>query len=719
MNSSRRKFVSELGLAGLAAPLVVGAEARSAPSDGVPDGPVTIKHPLDGEWHFRLDPKNEGEAQGWRLPSASREGWSTVTVPHTWQISEESAGYLGVAWYRRSFDVPEAWSGKAIRLEFEAVYHSATVWVNGQPVGNHLRKGYTSFTVDITAAVVSGRTNLVTVKVDNSFDQNMLPRGNSYDWTPDGGVIRPVSLLVTPKTFVERVSVEAQPVGANLVVAPGRPQGLPLQATLSIRAVLRNSGATVNQVEIGYEVVEEETGRTALRVEQAASATLQAGASEEVSLPKGVLPAPRLWHFDHPHLYRLTVTIAAGGAPLHSCSTTFGVRKIEVKDGGFYFNGERVWLMGVERMAGSNPLYGMAEPESWIVHDHDDLKELNCVFTRVHWQQDVRMLDYCDGHGILLQEEVPTWGSATFSDMGDQPSPEIMQNGLEQLREMIERDRNHPCIFSWGLCNEVNGQNPAAYQFAKRMYDEAKKLDPNRLRSYASNSLEKTPEKDVAGLMDFIEWNEYYETWYKGGVPEVKRNLEDIHRAFPDKPIVISEYGYCACTADRPENDLVRIRILQEHDDSYRQYPYVGGAIFFCYNDYRTHMGDKGIGVLKQRVHGVVDLYGARKTSFEALRQQASPIVALRVEREGNALNSNVETRRTLPCYALDGYTLRWVVYDRSGLPMEQHDTTLPRLEPGKSAWSKLDFRHQNPSSILVEVIRPTGFSAISTIWKA
>ena len=87
--------------------------------------------------------------------------------------------------------------------------------------------------------------------------------------------------------------------------------------------------------------------------------------------------------------------------------------------------------------------------------------------------------------------------------MGDQPSPEIMENGLEQLREMIQRDRNHPCIFSWGLCNEINGQNPAAYQFAKRMYEEAKKLDPNRLRSYASNSLDETPEKDVAGLMDF------------------------------------------------------------------------------------------------------------------------------------------------------------------------------------------------------------------------
>jgi len=714
MNSSRRQFVKEVGLAGLTAPLL----ASQAPADtreGAAYCPMTLKHSLDGEWQFRLDPRNEGESQGWHSLSAVAEGWSTVIVPHTWQVSEESANYLGVAWYRRNFDVPEAWAGKAIRLEFEAVFHSAEVWVNGKPVGSHLRKGYTSFVLDITAAAIPGRANLVAVKVNNSFDRNMLPRGNSYDWTPDGGIIRPVSLLANPKTFIERVDVEGQPVVAEY----GRPQGPLLQARVNVSARLRNSGTGERQVDVGYVVIEEETGRTALRVEPAASATLQAGAAADITLRSGVLNDPRLWHFDHPHLYRLIVTIAAWGEPLHAFETTFGVRKIEVKDGGFHLNGERIWLMGVERMAGSNPLYGMAEPESWIVHDHNDLKELNCVFTRVHWQQDARVLDYCDRRGILLQEEVPTWGSATFSGMGDQPSPEIMQNGLEQLREMIQRDRNHPCIFSWGLCNEVNGQNPAAYQFAKRMYEEAKELDPDRLRSYASNSLEETPEKDVAGLMDFVEWNEYYETWYKGGVPEVKRNLEDIHEAFPDKPIVISEYGYCACTVDRPENDLARTRILREHDEAYRLFPFVGGAIFFCYNDYRTHMGDKGIGVLKQRVHGVVDLCGARKTSFETLRQQASPIQALRVEREGNALNSAVETRRTLPCYALDGYTLRWVVYDRSGLPMEQHEIILPRLEPGKTAWSKLNFRYENPASIRVDVIRPTGFYAISAIWKA
>jgi len=706
MIHSRRTFVTAAGLAGLAAPLLA-AQAKPGPRAGVPSCPVTIKHPLDGEWEFRLDPKNEGEAQGWYRPNSSPDSWSTVTVPHTWQILEDSAGYQGTAWYARRFEVPESWAGQMIRLEFAAVFHSAVVWVNGQPVGSHLRKGYTTFTLDITPAVIAGRLNLVTVKVDNAFDPHMLPRGDSYDWTPDGGIIRPVSLLASPKTFIERVDVDAQPD-----LAAGN-------ASLAIRTVVKNAVTAARKVELGYEVIEEDTGRLALRAEGVSMASLGPETRNEVALPLRVFPNPRLWHFDHPHLYRLIVMIASGGEPLHAFETTFGLRKIEVRDGGFYLNGERVWLMGVERMAGSNPLYGMAEPESWIVHDHDDLKELNCVFTRVHWQQDGRVLDYCDRHGILLQEEVPTWGSATFSDMGEQPSSEIMQNGLEQLREMIQRDRNHPCIFSWGLCNEINGQNPAAYQFAKRMYAEAKKLDPNRLRSYASNSLEQTPQKDVAGLMDFIEWNEYYETWYKGGVTEVKRNLEEIHRAFPDKPIVISEYGYCACTADRPENDSVRMRILQEHDDSYRQFSYVGGAIFFCYNDYRTHMGDKGIGVLKQRVHGVVDLYGARKRSFEALRQQASPIEALRVEREGNALSSTLETRRTLPCYALEGFTLRWVVYDQYGLPMEQHETTLPRLEPGKPARWKLNFRQENPGSIRVDVIRPTGFSVISVTWKA
>ena len=365
-----------MGIAGLTAPLLVPPPAKSAPREAARDCPLTIVRPLAGEWQFRLDPKSVGKSQGWHLPSASSDGWSTVTVPHTWQVSEDSAGYLGVAWYRCTFELPESWSGKVIRLECEAVFHSAVVWLNGEQVGSHLRKGYTSFAFDISAAALPGQANTITVKVDNSFDQNMLPRGNSYDWTPDGGIIRPVSLLISPKTFIERVDVDAQP---DLTTS---------HASLAIRVTLGNSGSTEKQIQIAYEILEEDTDRVVLRMPRAATASLKPEVSEEVSLPPGVLPNPRLWHFDHPHLYRLAVTIEADGESLHSCSTTFGVRKIEVRDGGFYFNGERVWIMGVERMAGSNPEYGMAEPSAWILHDHNDLKELNCVFTRVHWQQD-------------------------------------------------------------------------------------------------------------------------------------------------------------------------------------------------------------------------------------------------------------------------------------------------------------------------------------------
>ena len=543
--------------------------------------------------------------------------------------------------------------------------------------------------------------NVLTVRVDNAFHERMLPRGRSSDWTPDGGIYRPVSLLVTPKGFLERVDVDAIPdLAAN-------------RAGLEIAVVVRNGGASAWQGRVRYHVVEEQTGRPVLEFREGAAASAAAGEAQTVLLRASV-QAPKLWHFDHPHLYRLTAE-----AEGHTLSATFGIRRIEARAGGFYLNGERVRLMGVERMAGSNPEFGMAEPAGWLEHDHNDLKELNCVFTRVHWPQDQRVLDYCDRHGILIQTEVPTWGGATFAGMQREPAAELMANGLEQLREMIQRDRNHPCIFSWGLCNEINGQNPPAQSFALRMAEEARRLDPHRLISYASNSLQKTPERDVAGQMGFIEWNEYYETWMKGTRADMRRNLEEIHRAFPGKPIVISEYGYCACTSDRQEGDARRIAILEEHDAIFREAEYVAGLIFFCYNDYRTHIGDKGRGVMRQRVHGVVDVYGARKPSFAVLRRESSPVEALEVQGPPGDFRVAVKTRRSVPAYVLEGYTLRGVLYGEGNIPLERVEARLPRLTPGETATVSMAFQGKHPLRVEFDVLRPTGFSAWTEVWKA
>jgi len=698
---SRRQFLT--ASAGAIAATLATSEVREPDTEA--EAISSNLASLCGEWLFRTDSTDSGTSQHWYDADVPSTGWRQVNVPHTWQIEAPVAEYYGTAWYRRTFDVPGDWRTLAVRVEFEAVFHTATVWINGQMAGEHRGKGYTAFTFEVTHLLHWGETNAIAVRVDNAFNEHMLPRGRSSDWAHDGGIFRPVQLLITPKVFVERVDVETTP---NLSSG---------DATIAITSYVRNTSRKDWSGRTSYRIVDETSGLTVLTVSSGPELSIKPGTTE-TQARQIVLTKAKLWHFDHPNLYRLEFSIA-GARESHCFPTIFGIRKLEAKDGAFHLNGERVRLMGVERMAGSNPEFGMAEPADWIRHDHADMKHLNCVFTRVHWPQDKRVLDYCDRHGILMQSEVPAWGSTTFQGMGPQPGAEILENAVDQLREMIARDRNHPCLVVWGLCNEIGGQDPPAYQFAKRMLQEAKKLDPGRLCSYASNSLDNTPERDVAGLMDFIEANEYFGTWAPGSAADAARYLDEIHTAFPAKPIVISEYGYCACTPDRPEGDEHRMEILRTHDLAIRSREYTAGAIFFCYNDYRTHVGDRGTGVLKQRVHGVVDVYGAKKQSYELLRRESSPIESLSLENHLNALQVILRTRGDVPMYTLRGYKLCSTFYGQGDIPVELQEVEISDLPPASSTRLEVKFiQSEVPTRIRLDVMRPTGFSAYSLEWK-
>ncbi len=220
-----------------------------------------------------------------------------MQVPHTWQTTQATADYLGMAWYKRSFFAPAAWKGKTVRVEFEAVYHTAVVTLNGKPLGEHKGKGYTAFEFDITNAIKWNAENEIQVKADNSFFDAMLPRGKSYDWTPDGGIYRPVRLLVTPRVYIDRVEVDAIPD-----LATGKAQ-------LAIRAIVRGGTKPVT-----CSILEEQSGRIV------ASLALKNGEGS-VTIDKA-----KLWHFDHPNLYRV---VASTGE--HSVESTFGIRKIEVR----------------------------------------------------------------------------------------------------------------------------------------------------------------------------------------------------------------------------------------------------------------------------------------------------------------------------------------------------------------------------------------------------
>src|ERR1039457_7289411 len=202
---TRRRFFA----AGAAVPVLAGSASEAAPTVARSSDDECVS--LNGLWLFRLDPDGKGEPGGWALPVASTAGWREVCVPHTWQVEPENADYRGLAWYRRPFEAPQAWRERAGRVEFEAVFHTATVWVNGKEAGRHIGKGYTAFTLDVGHLLQSGAPTRLVVKVDNSYNESMLPRGRSSDWAHDGGIYRPVRLLVTPKVFIERVAVDAEP----------------------------------------------------------------------------------------------------------------------------------------------------------------------------------------------------------------------------------------------------------------------------------------------------------------------------------------------------------------------------------------------------------------------------------------------------------------------------------------------------------------------------
>lgn len=690
--STRRKFLQVLSTA--AATLVPAAwNADAAPSEAFRDGDHSVDLLLSDGWEFRLDPTGSTEP-----PEGT--SWESVQVPHTWQTLGRSPEYSGVAWYRIRFTPPESWASQHVRVEFEAVSHTAHVFLNGAPVGEHIGKGYTAFTLDLSPRMKAGQQNILIVRVDNRPNDRMLPRNKSYDWTDDGGIIRPVHLLVSPPVYLERLEIDAVPDLDRKT------------AEVRVRAIVRNTTSSAHAVRLEGSLRPEGSASGMLSLAPAAQ-RVEANNVAVVEFAAAIVQGPALWHFDSPSLYLASVA-AHSASGVHELVDTFGIRKFETRGAAFYLNGEKVSLIGVERMAGSHPELGMAETAEWIESNHRDMKQLNCVFTRVHWAQDRGVLDFCDRHGILFQEEVPAWGPETFLNTTDDVQHALEQNGLEQLREMIARDRNHPCLVAWGLCNEVDGKNPRSRQFAQAIAAEAHRLDPSRLQTYASHSLGSNPGDDMAGDFDFISTNEYYGSWTPGGPGDVEAHIERIRKAFPNKPIVVSEYGWCECQPKIMPGDENRVDIINSHTEVFRRFPEVAGAIYFDYNDYRTLVGDKGTGALQQRVHGVVDLYGNRKPSFESLRLQASPIEAALIHKSGDSqYEIEISTRRQLPAYTLSGYSLRWIAYGYDDLPMAGAKTPLPPLPPGSSQRFRADIRTPGLKKLDVDLLRPTGFSAL------
>jgi len=595
------------------------------------------------QWRFQLGDSNEG------LEKARQ-----IEVPHTWNIEDNTEEYWGTGWYGCDIMADESWREKRVFIHFGAVYHDAIIYLNGIEIGRHEKSGYTPFDVELTTALSDGEKNWLTVKVDNQFSDTMLPYVRSFDWANDGGIIRPVTLRVTGKCLIKSHRVIAKP----FIIGNGQRQDRGYGA-FHIDANI--DGTAHDEMQLEWEVYEGTDDHKIFKDRNTAKVTC-GNSKTEVQ----IWPDVKFWHFDAPNLYTLRLTLKRKEQVEDQTETIFGFKDFRAKGNRLFLNGEPVRLCGTEWMPGSNPAFGMAESKEHLEKMLTRLKESNCIYTRFHWQQDEWVYDWCDKHGMMVQEEIPFWGKGPEKIGGQQ-----WDNFVQQMNEMVTAHFNHPSIFAWGVGNELDGQDDVTIQYIKDAIAYTHRLDDTRLANYVSNTVFSNPSKDGTTAGDILMVNDYIGTWH--GELNQYAEWDKIIKLNPDKPITPSEFGLCepAWTG----GDKRREEIFLEKMDCYRKYPGIAGTIYFCLNDYRTQMGEDGNGKMKQRIHGSTDLYGQPKPSYDAVKREYAPVI---VERKQSAIR--LTCRNDLPSYEIRGY---YIQLQKVNGELKRVD--IPSLQPGES----------------------------------
>ena len=572
-----------------------------------------------------------------------------VSVPHTWSVDESLQGYVGKGWYRTGLRSDSSY--ERIFLRFRGAYRDAAVYVENQLVGKHEGSGYTPFEVEITPFINPDGETEITVSVDNSFSNNALPYSRSFDWANDGGLYRPVECIRTGKVRLQDVQLQAQPV----ILPNGKRQ---------------NEGPAVFGFRIGLDGAEwndqvqwalypgAEDSMIPLTDAPLLSGVLKNGEALE---PR-ILPKASYWHFDRLALYTLRLTAWTDEENVSDeREIVFGFRDLKLQGTKWYLNGEAVRLPGMEWMPGSDPEKGAAESREDIQKMLKLLKESNSVLTRFHWQQDDDVFDWCDRHGLLVQEEIPFWGKQPEGD------PEALWPVVrQQLEEMITAHRHHPSIIAWGVGNELSAQREDVRKYIRKAVAYAKELDESRLVNYVTNTAWQNPFQDGAMDGDALCINDYIGTWHQGMEQESAwRELLEDH---PGRVLIPSEFGLCEPAF--AGGDPAREKIFLEKTASYRPKEQIAGTVYFCLNDYRTHMGEEGDGKLRRRVHGSADWQGNPKPSYFTVQREHAPLMVERTEKGIRFI-----CRNDLPRYAVQGY------YAMIG----NERVALPDLQPGES----------------------------------
>jgi len=411
--------------------------------------PFPGAEPAVRSWDFNQGWLFGGEyTPGSEQPGQPDHGWTPVTVPHTvvplsWGDWDHTS-WEKVFIYRKHFPGAGLGGGRVL-ADFDGVMVNAAVYVNGVQVATH-QGGYLPFTAELTGHLRSG-DNVVAVVVDarwlNVPPSNPAATAAAVDYLQPGGIYRDVRLRAVPPVFI--TDVFAQPVS---VLDPAR-RRLQVQVTLDAAAGAGGPCVVAAQLLDGSAEVAAVAGR----------ATITGGGTSQLTLTMTGLGQVGLWSPDSPRRYTLRTTVQGQpadthtGTSTHTCETAIGFREAVFAPDGFYLNGQRQPIFGLNRHQ-HFPYLGLAGCARLQRRDAEILRyDLNCTMVRCsHYPQSPHFLDACDELGLMVWEEPPGWNY-----VGDRA---FRQQVMENVRDMVIRDRNRPSVIMWGTrLNETSGHS--------------------------------------------------------------------------------------------------------------------------------------------------------------------------------------------------------------------------------------------------------------------
>lgn len=544
---------------------------------------------LDGIWDFKVDFNDEGLSKKWW--SSKLDTKLDISVPSSYNdifTDTKIREHSGWVWYQREVFVPRGWSGQRIVVRADAATHHGIIYVNDKQVAEHVG-GYMPFEADITDLVKAGESLRLTIAVSNVLTNETIPPGRVevldtgrknqtylHDFFNYSGLARSVWLYSTAQSHISDVTVRTD-----------------------------YSGSTGH---IHFDVVASSSEISLTLIDESGKTVAEGKGS------KGTLEVSNvtLWQPGNAYLYKLRIEVKDGSSVVDRYELNVGVRTVSVKGQQFLINNEPFYFTGFG-MHEDHVVVGKGHNNSFLVNDFELLKWVGAnSFRTSHYPYAEEVMDYADRHGFVIIDETAAVGlnmsmaGGVFGGVVKPTfSPETCNDAtqaelLKSIRELVQRDKNHPSVVMWSITNEADTIPEESYNFFKPAFDLTHELDPTRPNTYINVMFATVDKCKVAPLADVICLNRYW-GWYVDhfDLESAEKHLDAEMKAWTSQynvPIVITEYGADTLPGAHsihglPWSEEYQTAFLDTNHRVFDKYPAIVGEHIWNFADFQTKPG--------------------------------------------------------------------------------------------------------------------------------